>query len=279
SIAAVALVHEAFLRLGWQPAVDVLVTGNVGEEGLGDLRGIRAVLDAHPDICAAIAIEGHTLGRITHQGVGSRRFRVTLTGPGGHSWGDAGRPSAIHAAARLVARLDTIRLPKQPKTTLNVGLIQGGISVNTIAPEATITIDVRSVETDALVETSREVVRAARDIETADIHVEIEIVGDRPAGRVPVDGGVVAIGIDVLKRLGIDAVCDASSTDANIPMSRGVPAMCIGLAHGGNVHRIDEYIVLDHLQTGLAQLILVTRVIAEKLRADTLTEAPARSAR
>lgn len=279
SIAATALMSEAFRRLGWQPAVDVLVTGNVGEEGLGDLRGMRAVLDANPEIGAAIAIEGHTLGRITHQAVGSRRYRITVTGPGGHSWGDAGRPSAIHAAARLVARLDDLRLPAKPKTSLNVGLFQGGISVNTIAPDAVITIDLRSVDAEVLAEVARRVEREAAAIEGDGITAALKVVGDRPAGRLPLDRGVVAVGIDVLKLLGIEAICDASSTDANIPISRGLPSMCIGLASGGNVHRADEYITLDHLHTGLAQLILVTQEVAQRLGEGTLTEPLAECAR
>lgn len=271
SVAAVALMHQAFQRLGWQPDVDVLVTGNVGEEGLGDLRGMRAVLDAHPRIAAAVAIEGHTLGRITHQAVGSRRYRITITGPGGHSWGDAGRPSAIHVAAHLVARLDTLRLPTQPKTSFNVGLFEGGISVNTIAPKATLVIDVRSTDADVLADVTRRVEREARALRSNGIDVDIEVVGDRPAGRMPLDRGIVAVGINVLKLLGIDAVCDASSTDANIPMSRGLPSMCIGLARGGNVHRADEYIVLDQLPIGLAQLILVTRAVAARLHNGSLS--------
>ena len=271
SIAAVALVNQAFQRLGWQPEVDVLVTGNVGEEGLGDLRGMRAVLDAHPRIAAAVAIEGHTLGRITHQAVGSRRYRITITGPGGHSWGDAGRPSAIHVAAHLVARLDTLRLPTQPKTSFNVGLFEGGISVNTIAPKATLVIDVRSLDAGVLADVTRRVEREARALRSNGIDVDIEVVGDRPAARMPLDRGIVAVGIDVLKSLGIDAVCDASSTDANIPMSRGLPSMCIGLARGGNVHRADEYIVLDQLPIGLAQLILVTRAVAARLHNGSLS--------
>src|SRR5699024_5172768 len=130
---SVLMLIEAFRQLGVQPAVDVVVTGNVGEEGLGDLRGMRAVVDSLPSIAGAIAIEGHSRGRITHRAVGSRRLRVTVTGPGGHSWGNAGLPSAIHHLAGIVARLDDIPLQDDPKTSFNAGLFNGGISVNTIA--------------------------------------------------------------------------------------------------------------------------------------------------
>ncbi|MFT4039958.1 MAG: M20/M25/M40 family metallo-hydrolase, partial [Thermomicrobiales bacterium] len=136
AVAATLSLPALFAAAGVTPAVDVLITGNVGEEGLGNLRGIRQVLADHPETGAVIALEGHTLGRVTHVAVGSRRYRITATGPGGHSWGDFGRPNAIHGLAKFIAELDAIPLPRQPKTTLNVGGIEGGVSINTIAPSA-----------------------------------------------------------------------------------------------------------------------------------------------
>ncbi|MGC4191572.1 MAG: M20/M25/M40 family metallo-hydrolase [Thermomicrobiales bacterium] len=271
SVAAVACVAKALQALGVQPAVDVYVTGNVGEEGLGDLRGMRAVVDAIPNLGAAIAIEGHSLGRITRKAVGSRRLRVTATGPGGHSWGDAGRPSAIHALAKVIARLDEIPLQRDPKTSFNVGLFEGGISVNTIAPSATAVIDMRSTDPDALARLVNRVEQIITSGSTPDVPIVIEVVGDRPAGEVPQDTGIVPLGVGVLKDLGIDAVVDASSTDANVPIARGIPAMCIGLTSGGNVHRPDEFIRIPPLATGFAQLLLVTVAVAEALAAGTIS--------
>lgn len=271
SVAAVAMVGKALEQLGRELPVDVYITGNVGEEGLGDLRGMRAVIDQLPMLGGVIAVEGHSLGRITHKAVGSRRLRVTVTGPGGHSWGDAGRPSAIHALARLVSRLDDIELVRDPKTTLNVGLFTGGISVNTIAPHATAVIDMRSTSADTLARLVREVEQGISLVESGDVSVTVEVVGDRPAGEVPLTTGMVPIGIEVLQALGIDATCDASSTDANIPISRGIPSMCIGLTTGGNVHRIDEYIRLRPLATGFAQLILDTIVASDAIQRDALS--------
>jgi tripeptide aminopeptidase len=265
SVAAVAMVRKGLDQLGFTPPVDILVTGNVGEEGLGDLRGMRAVMDAHPHVGAAIAVEGHSLGRITNRAVGSRRLRVTVTGPGGHSWGDAGRPSAIHALARIVARLDEIALQSEPKTSLNVGLFNGGISVNTIAPSAVGVIDMRSVSSSALADLIGQVEAAISSVHVDGIDVVVEVVGDRPAGALPNDTGLVPIGIDVLAALGIEAVCDASSTDANIPISRGIPSMCIGLTTGGNVHRVDEYIRVRPIAKGFTQLLLDTILITEAL--------------
>lgn len=271
SIAAVAHVAGALKAIGVQPAVDIHVTGNVGEEGLGDLRGMRAVVDAIPHLGAAIAVEGHSLGRITRTAVGSRRLRVTATGPGGHSWGDAGRPSAIHALAKVIARLDAIPLTNDPKTSFNVGLFEGGMSVNTIAPTATCVIDMRSTNSDALAKLVNRVEQIIKAGSTQHVPLAIEVVGDRPAGEVPQDRGVVPIGIGVLKSLGIEAVVDASSTDANVPIAKGIPAMCIGLTSGGNVHREDEFIRIPPLATGFAQLLLLTIDVTEAIAAGTLS--------
>lgn len=265
SVAAVSLVGEALRQLDYEPDVDIFVTGNVGEEGLGDLRGMRAVMDALPQVGAAIAVEGHSLGRITNRAVGSRRLRVTVTGPGGHSWGDAGRPSAIHELAKLVANLDKIDVTSDPKTSLNVGIFTGGISVNTIAPDAAAVIDMRSVDSDSLEELVKEVERRIGQISAPGVSVVVEVVGDRPAGALPSDSGLAPIAVEVLKALGMEAVCDASSTDANIPISRGIPSMCIGLTTGGNVHRVNEYIRVRPIAIGFAQLLLNTILISQAL--------------
>jgi acetylornithine deacetylase/succinyl-diaminopimelate desuccinylase-like protein len=270
SVAAVAMVKEALRQLELVVPVDVFVTGNVGEEGLGDLRGMRAVMDALPQVGAAIAVEGHSLGRITNRAVGSRRLRVTLTGPGGHSWGDAGRSSAIHAMARLVTRLDAIPLTAEPKTSLNVGLFNAGISVNTIAPEATIVVDMRSVSGPALAALVRQAEAAIAAAGSSDMTIQVDVVGDRPAGALPSDSGMVPMGVEVLAALGMEAICDASSTDANIPISRGIPSMCIGLTNGGNVHRADEYIRIRPIGIGFAQLLLNVIVATEALAAGKL---------
>lgn len=265
SVATVVLVRRVLEQLRIVPDVDIMVTGNVGEEGLGDLRGMRAVMDAHADIGAAIAVEGHALGRITHQGVGSRRLEVIITGPGGHSWGDFGRPSAIHAAAKLVAELDAIELSNDPKTSLNVGIFEGGISVNTIAPEVRLIIDMRSLEQEMLERLVAEVESRIRAAETNQLDVRVGVVGDRPAGRLPRDSGLVPIAREALSMLDIEATLDASSTDANIPISRRIPAVCIGVTSGGNAHREDEYIDLELVPIGVTQLVMVALEAARLL--------------
>jgi acetylornithine deacetylase/succinyl-diaminopimelate desuccinylase-like protein len=251
------------------PAVDVLLTGNVGEEGLGNLRGIRSVMDRHEDIGAVIAVEGHNLGRVTHVAVGSRRLRVRVTGPGGHSWGDFGNANAIHAASEIVAELARLSLPTSPKTTLNVGTFAGGISVNTIAPEASFVIDLRSVDENSLRRLSDRVdaiLRAPR----SGVTVQVDVLGVRPAGVVSPSSRIVRLAIETLETMGISPTGDASSTDANIPISRGIPAVCIGLTTGGNVHRQDEYIDVGPIADGLVQLVTLTLSVSEELSAGTI---------
>jgi tripeptide aminopeptidase len=273
SVAVAAAIKLAdLLRIaGEVPAVDVLLTGNVGEEGLGNLRGIREVLAARSDIGAVVALEGHNLGRVTHVAVGSRRFRITVKGPGGHSWGDFGRPNAIHGLSKLVAELDAIPLPRSPKTTLNVGMISGGVSVNTIAPEASCLLDLRSIDESALRRLSDRVTRLVDRSNRGDaVNYTAESIGERPAGVVAADSPIVQIAASTLTALGLEPSFDASSTDANVPIAAGIPAVCIGLTTGGNVHRTDEFIDLEPVAKGVTQLALLTLALAESLSARAL---------
>src|SRR5215207_6324096 len=240
-IASALLIPAMLSAAGLRPDVDLLITGNVGEEGLGNLRGMVAVMDNHPEIGAVIAVEGHNLGRVTHIAVGSMRYRVTVEGPGGHSWGDFGKRNAIQAAAGIIRDLDEIDLPSSPKTTLNVGTIQGGLSVNTIASSCTFLLDLRSVDSDALAGLTAEVERILNR-KRKEITVSTDLLGVRPAGQVAANSRITRIASAILESMGIIPTGDASSTDANIPISRGIPAVCIGLTTGGNVHKEDEYI-------------------------------------
>jgi tripeptide aminopeptidase len=273
SVAVAAAIKLAdLLRIADEvPAVDVLLTRNVGEEGLGNLRGIREVLASRSDIDAVVALEGHNLGRVTHVAVGSRRFRITVKGPGGHSWGDFGRPNAIHGLSRLIAEVDAIPLPRSPKTTLNVGMINGGVSVNTIAPEASCLLDLRSIDESALRRLSDRVTRLVDRSNRGDsVFYAAESIGERPAGVVAADSQIVQIAARTLAALGLEPSFDASSTDANVPIAAGIPAVCIGLTTGGNVHRVDEFIDLEPVAKGVAQLALLTLALAESLSARAL---------
>ena len=268
SVAVAAAIKLADLLhiAGEVPAVDVLLTGNVGEEGLGNLRGIREVLASRSDIGAVVALEGHNLGRVTHVAVGSRRFRISVKGPGGHSWGDFGRPNAIQRLSKLIAELDAIPLPRSPKTTLNVGMISGGVSVNTIAPKASCLLDLRSIDESALRRLSDRVTRLVDRSNRGDaVDYTADSIGERPAGVVAIDSPIVQIAANTLAALGLEPSFDASSTDANVPIAAGIPAVCVGLTTGGNVHRTDEYIDLDPVSMGITQLALLTLALAESL--------------
>lgn len=264
-VAAVLLIPAMLEAAEVRPDVDLLMTGNVGEEGLGNLKGMIAVMDAHPEVGAVIAVEGHNLGRVTHIAVGSMRYRITIEGPGGHSWGDFGKRNAIQAAAVVINELDQIELPASPKTTLNVGTIEGGISVNTIAPTCTFLLDLRSVDAEALANLNASVERVLKR-KRKEISITTELIGVRPAGQVGPNSRITLIASAILESMGIQPKGDASSTDANIPISRGLPAVCIGLTTGGNVHREDEYIEREPVSRGVYQLLGLTVAVAEELR-------------
>ncbi|MDQ3226347.1 MAG: M20/M25/M40 family metallo-hydrolase [Chloroflexota bacterium] len=267
AVAAATSLAALFRVAGEVPAVDVLLTGNVGEEGLGNLRGIREVMATRSGIGAVVALEGHNLGRVTHVAVGSRRFRITAEGPGGHSWGDFGRPNAIQGLAKVIAELDAIPLPRSPKTTLNVGTIDGGVSVNTIAPVASCLLDLRSTDDPTLRRLSERVTRLVTRSNRDALVVTAELIGDRPAGVVAIESPIVQMAAGALAALGLEPSFDASSTDANVPIAAGIPAVCIGLTTGGNVHRPDEFIDLAPIPNGIAQLALLTLALSELLLA------------
>lgn len=269
-LASAMLIPAMLAAAGVQPDVDLLITGNVGEEGLGNLRGMIAVMDAYPETGAVIAIEGHNLGRVTHIAVGSVRYRITVEGPGGHSWGDFGKRNAIHIAASIIDELDQIMLPANPKTTLSVGMIEGGISVNTIAPTCTFLLDLRSVDAAELTRVSAKVEKILNR-KRKDIVVNIEVLGVRPAGQVASNSRITRIASAILESMGINPTGDASSTDANIPISRGIPAVCIGLTYGGNVHKEDEFIERAPVARGVYQLLGLVVSAAEELRAGRLS--------
>ncbi len=271
SLAALVLLPRLLREAGVELESEVKVTGNVGEEGLGNLRGMRAVMDALPSIGAVVAIEGHGLGRVSHSAVGSRRLRIRTTGPGGHSWGNAGRQSAIHVLAGIVAKLDRIPLTSNPRTSFNVGLFEGGVSVNTIAPRAEAVIDMRSADPSSLARLSDQVEEVVREFAHDEIDTTIEVLGERPSGSLSPDSRIIAVARSALACLGIDAIFDASSTDANIPISRGIPGICIRLTQGGNDHREDEYIETAPLVDGLAQLVLVVDQLSRDLAAGKIT--------
>jgi acetylornithine deacetylase/succinyl-diaminopimelate desuccinylase-like protein len=237
---------------------DVWLVANVGEEGLGDLCGMKAVVDRFGDRPAAyLVLEGMSLGRIYHRGLGVQRYRITTHTPGGHSWVDYGRPSAIHELALLITRLNALVLPEKPRTTLNVGIIQGGTTVNTVAAEAHLELDLRSEGVDELAMLIDQVEQLVDDSTRKDVEVSAEIIGQRPAGEIDSGHPLVQLALDCMREQGLQPVLSIGSTDANIPLSRGLPAICIGLTTGGGTHTTGEYILTQPLRQGLAQLVEV----------------------
>ena len=234
---------------------DLWLVANVCEEGLGDLKGMRKVVDRFGKLpLAYVIVEGMALGQIYHRGLGVQRYRITARGSGGHSWVDYGKPSAIHEIASLVVNLSNLELPQDPRTTLNVGKIKGGTSVNTIAAEASIELDLRSTDQAALKSLIHKVESIIHEYNHSEMNFEAEIIGRRPAGEIPKNHPLIKSAIDVLRSYGIKPTLNIGSTDANIPLSRGFPAVCVGLTTGGGAHTINEYIHTEPLQTGLSQL-------------------------
>ncbi len=259
SVAVAALIGLAWAiqALNIELPGDLWFAANVGEEGLGDLKGMRAVMEKMKDqVAATIVLEGMMIGFVCFQGIGSRRYRISATAPGGHSWGDFGQTSAIHTLVRLCEKLTYLEVPTMPKTTFNIGVIEGGASVNTIAETANIQLDLRSESQEELQKLIQQVDDIVMNFDAGDAKVEVTTIGDRPSGGIEKDHPLVQLAINTLNDLGMtNADLRASSTDANIPLSIGHPAICIGITDGRNPHRISEYIDTEPLGKGMEQLV------------------------
>jgi acetylornithine deacetylase/succinyl-diaminopimelate desuccinylase-like protein len=241
-------------------ASDLWLVANVGEEGLGDLQGIKEVVNRFGDRAKAyIVLEGMALGQVYHRGLGVQRYRIKITTSGGHSWVDYGKPSAVHEIAALVTELLEIPMSESPRTTMNVGVISGGTTVNTIASEAHVELDLRSENVAALDQLVESVLETIKGCQKSDVMVEAENIGQRPAGEISEDHPLVKLAASCLEQLGVQPRFNIGSTDANIPLSRGYPAVCLGLTTGNGAHTQGEYINISPLQIGLEQLLLVIK--------------------
>jgi acetylornithine deacetylase/succinyl-diaminopimelate desuccinylase-like protein len=249
-------------------AGDLWLVANVAEEGLGDLLGMKAVVDRFgKKVSAYIILEGMSLGQIYHRGLGVRRYRISVHTQGGHSWVDYGAPSAIHILADIVTKINHIELPIQPRTSLNVGVISGGTSVNTIAASASLELDLRSENPSMLEVIAYQVellVRDAQQNRGADTHVIAEIIGNRSAGEISADHPLVKLAMQCYLSQGVSVRLNIGSTDANIPLSRGIPAICVGLTTGGGAHTLQEYIDLKPVTTGLVALTSLVQSIFQQ---------------
>ncbi|XQU76851.1 Acetylornithine deacetylase/Succinyl-diaminopimelate desuccinylase [Cupriavidus sp. H18C2] len=233
---------------------DLVFVGNVGEEELGNLRGMKAVFRDHADIDGMVGIEPGTGERVLTQGTGSHRYEVTFKGPGGHSFGAFGLPSAIHAMGRAVSKIGDVRTPTDPKTTFTVGTVGGGTSVNAIAGDARMAIDIRSNGTPALLEAEKQIMDAIaagvadenarwKPARGQEITFQTRMIGDRPAGQTPTDAVIVQSAVRVIRSRAKEAPSlRGGSTDANVPMSLGIPAIIIGSGgKSGGSHSRDEW--------------------------------------
>jgi tripeptide aminopeptidase len=247
-------------RKGDKPAArhpgDIWLVANVCEEGLGNLRGMTAVVDRFGDqVLGYVVLEGMAYGQIYHQGLHVKRYRITVHTPGGHSWVDYGRPSAVHILAGLVTRLESIPLPNNPRTTMNVGVISGGTSVNTIAAQASLELDLRSEGERVLEVISSKVEKLVKETNREDVEALFEVTGERPSGKISIRHPLVRQAVRCLQRQGVTPRLHCGSTDANIPLSRGLPAICLGLTTGRGAHTLAEQIDTEPLSKGLDQLV------------------------
>jgi acetylornithine deacetylase/succinyl-diaminopimelate desuccinylase-like protein len=259
AVAALLSVATAMRRLPIFPSGRVIFAANVGEEGLGNLCGIRALLDTWQDqIDAVIAVEGHGIDEVRTSGIGSTRLEITFDGKGGHSWGAFGTPSAIHAMGTVIHKMSRLKVSNNPKTTYNVGLVDGGDSVNTIAPRSSMIIDLRSVDPDYLQRLETRVTRILNAVEQdTGIRITSRIVGQRPAAALDSEHPLCQGVNRIRQRLKLrPAILSASSTDANLPLSLGIPALCLGITRGGLAHTIKEYIDIAPILAGVRQLYL-----------------------
>lgn len=264
-LAGMLAIARALAAADWPNRLPITFVGSVGEEGAGDLRGAKHFVRAQRDrIAAFIALDGAGAVRVIHTGIGSRRLRVRYRGPGGHSWSDWGAPNAIHGAGAAIARLTALPLPEQPRTTLTVGRIGGGTSVNAIAADAWFEMDLRSEQIGALHELEQAVraaLLAAAESQTsarAQLHCEVEVFGDRPAGMTDVMDPLVQLAIAATRAIGLEPELTGSSTDANVAMAAGIPAIAIGAGgEAGGTHTPGEWYDDTGGELGLVRALMV----------------------
>ncbi len=251
----------------------VLFAFTVGEEGPGDLRGVKHLFAADSPLRSAvafIAVDGTGLRRIIHHALGSRRFRVTIRGAGGHSWTDWGRSNPANAAGDFMHRLAELALPEKPRTTLTVARHGGGTSINAIPAESWVELDLRSEDADTLqlVESSvREALHASIAAEEARadgaLTVELAIIGERPAGKLSTSHPLVQAALQATRNIGEEPEYAVSSTDANVPLSAGVPAIAIGGGgRSANTHTQNEWFENSDGAAGALRLLSIISQIA-----------------
>jgi acetylornithine deacetylase/succinyl-diaminopimelate desuccinylase-like protein len=273
-LAAMLALAEAFdgVQLRTRHAIEFVAT--TGEEGLGDLRGAKRYFADAPEVRAAVALDGAGDERIVHRAVGSRRFRIVYTGPGGHSWAAFGAPNAVHAAARAATAIASMPLDDEPRVTVSVGRIGGGICVNAIPADGWLEVDLRSTSGAMLDRYEQAIRRAAhasaleenaiRAPGTSPLALHVHVIGDRPGGEIGADHPLVAGAVAMTRLVGRAPELGAASTDANVPLGRGVPAIAIGAGgRGGDAHTPGEWFENASGAVGLARALGIVALAAE----------------
>jgi len=266
-IVALLWVLRAARDTGMRFERPVIAIGTVGEEGEGNLRGIRHIFNAPPwegRTCDFIAVDVGSAHRITNQALGSRRFRIRMKGPGGHSWADFGKPNPIHTICAAIYAFTNNDFVGRPGVSFNFGVLRSGISVNAIPSSATAEVDLRSTASanmDDMEAHLRNAVAVAAG--AGGLEWRIESMGERPAGCTPPETPLVRAAEDITQRLGIQPQLDIGSTDANIPMSLGIPAIAVGAGGlSGGVHTTDEWFDPANRTVALQRLLALVAVLA-----------------
>lgn len=262
-LAALLYLSQILKKLETKVPGSLTILATVGEEGVGNLRGVKHFFSQnHTGVSAFISLDGCDAERLVTTGPGSKRVRIFLRGPGGHSWGDSGIENPIHASGELLSRINRLSLPKKPKTVINVGVIGGGTSVNAIPTEMYLDIDMRSESDESLLKLDQLLQRTLAEIPKRQptLTTEIKVLGERPSGNISSDHPLVRAAISANQQFGIEAKLDAGSTDSNIPFSLGIPALTLGVGGtAGKIHTPDEWLDLSGIEKGLkrtAALIL-----------------------
>jgi tripeptide aminopeptidase len=277
-LAGLLAVAEVMRAETLRTARPVIFVATVGEEGVGDLRGVKHLFRRGSELRRAgafLSLDGSGLRRIVHRAVGSRRLRLRVTGPGGHSWSDWGLANPLHALGSAIEALRAVTVPAEPRTTLTVARAGGGTSVNAIPGEAWMEVDLRSEASAPLAELERQVrsrVAAAVDSEngrrrrrSAALKLAWETIGDRPGGTIPETAPLVRAAVDVTRALGARPELASSSTDSNVAISLGIPAVTVGVGgESGGIHTPEEWYSNEGGADGLERALLLVLAAANQ---------------
>ena len=257
--------HEAHIK----PRRTILFVADVGEEGEGNLRGMRALVETYrPKLKSVIVLDGSGTDHVTTKALASRRLEATINGPGGHSWSDFGMPNPINALVRASVRFINTKVPVSPRTTFNIGQIEGGTSVNSIPYEAKLKVDIRSESEDELTKLDsalreciaagvRDEMESARDRSKGKLEWKVNLLGSRPGGELPANSALLAALRAADVYVGNQSRLERSSTDANIPLSHGIDAISIGAGGtGGGAHSLQEWYEPASREMGLKRALL-----------------------